>query len=71
MLPLHSSHIAAGMRVQVYNGDHDMCVPHTGAEAWTAGLGLPVQDAWRPWYVNKQVSIANIFPWNTGQRKIF
>ena len=39
----------------VYNGDHDMCVPHTGAEAWTASLRLPVQDRWRPWYTEGQV----------------
>ena len=27
MIPLHQRHIAAGLRVLIYNGDHDMCVP--------------------------------------------
>jgi carboxypeptidase C (cathepsin A) len=29
-------------------------VPHTGAEAWTAGLGLPAEEGWRPWYAADQ-----------------
>lgn len=45
------------MRVLIYNGDHDMCVPHTGAEAWTRSLSLPVVDQWRPWHVQNQVRI--------------
>lgn len=39
----------------IYSGDHDMCVPHTGSEAWTRGLGLKVREAWRPWKVHHQV----------------
>ena len=32
-------------------------MPHTGAEAWTSSLDLPVQEAWRPWYhADKQVA---------------
>ena len=46
---------AAGLRALIYNGDADMCVPHTGAEAWTRSLGLPVQDSWRPWKLVDQV----------------
>ena len=44
----------------IYNGDHDMCVPHTGAEAWTQSLGLPIHDPWRPWRINDQVWLAAI-----------
>ena len=44
-----------GLRVLIYSGDHDMCVPHTGSEAWTRGLGLKVKQAWHPWKVNHQV----------------
>lgn len=33
-----------------------MCVPHTGSEAWTRGLGLKVKQAWHPWKVNQQVT---------------
>ena len=48
---------SAGLRVLIYSGDHDMCVPHTGSEAWTQGLGLKVQQPWRPWKFNDQVSL--------------
>ena len=46
----------AGLRVLIYSGDHDMCVPHTGSEAWTRGLALKPTQPWRPWKVNNQVS---------------
>ena len=46
---------SAGLRVLIYSGDHDMCVPHTGSEAWTRALGLKVKHPWRPWQVNDQV----------------
>ncbi|BAT16570.1 Os12g0257000, partial [Oryza sativa Japonica Group] len=39
-----------------YSGDHDMCVPYTGTEAWTRSLGYGVIDSWRPWHLNGQVS---------------
>ena len=38
----------------IYNGDHDLCVPHTGAEAWTRSLALPALGAWRPWRAEGQ-----------------
>ncbi|OAY79832.1 Serine carboxypeptidase 1, partial [Ananas comosus] len=37
------------------SGDHDLCVPFTGSEAWTRSLGYAIIDAWRPWYLNDQV----------------
>ncbi|EIE22088.1 peptidase S10, serine carboxypeptidase [Coccomyxa subellipsoidea C-169] len=56
MIPTHRQLLKQGMRVLIYNGDHDMCVPHTGAETWTRGFGLPVLDKWRPWHENTQVA---------------
>ncbi|BDA42112.1 Serine carboxypeptidase 1 [Coccomyxa sp. Obi] len=56
MIPIHRDLLSQGMRVLIYNGDHDMCVPHTGAEAWTRSLNLPVVDQWRPWHVQNQVA---------------
>lgn len=38
------------------SGDHDMCVPFTGSEAWTRSIGYKITDEWRPWYVKGQVS---------------
>ncbi|CAN6688424.1 unnamed protein product [Malus baccata var. baccata] len=38
------------------NGDHDMCVPFTGSEAWTRSLGYKIVDEWRPWTSNGQGS---------------
>jgi hypothetical protein len=29
---------ATGLKALIYSGDHDLCVPHTGSEAWTAAL---------------------------------
>ena len=53
MIPVHSFLLSRGVRGLVYSGDHDMCVPHTGSERWTHGLGLPVTDPWRSWTVEK------------------
>ena len=39
-----------------FSGDHDMCVPYTGTEAWTASLGYGVIDSWRPWITDEEVS---------------
>ncbi|KAJ1455385.1 peptidase S10, serine carboxypeptidase [Pelagophyceae sp. CCMP2097] len=42
------------MRVLIFNGDSDACVPYKGNEEWTTGLataGIVVEAApWRPWY---------------------
>lgn len=38
------------------SGDHDMCVPFTGSEAWTRSLGYKIVDEWRPWNSNNQVA---------------
>lgn len=44
------------IKVTIYNGDWDACVPYTDNEAWTEGMGYPVKSAWHPWtYNNGQV----------------
>ncbi|KAK7256190.1 hypothetical protein RIF29_29628 [Crotalaria pallida] len=40
----------------VGSGDHDLCVPYTGSEAWTRSMGYKIVDEWRPWFVNNQVA---------------
>jgi hypothetical protein len=37
------------------SGDHDMCVPFTGSQAWTRSIGYKIVDEWRPWLSNGQV----------------
>ncbi|CAN6575285.1 unnamed protein product [Malus baccata var. baccata] len=49
MIPYHQNLTTQGYRALIYSGDHDMCVPYTGSEAWTASLGYKIVDEWRPW----------------------
>ncbi|RXH82583.1 hypothetical protein DVH24_036924 [Malus domestica] len=50
MIPYHLNLTTQGYRALIYSGDHDMCVPYTGSEAWTASLGYEIVDEWRPWF---------------------
>ncbi|KVG98785.1 Peptidase S10, serine carboxypeptidase, partial [Cynara cardunculus var. scolymus] len=56
MIKYHQNLTARGYRALIYSGDHDMCVPFTGSEAWTRSLGYAVTDEWRNWQVDGQVS---------------
>jgi len=38
------------------SGDHDMCVPYTGTQAWTRSIGYKIVDEWRIWLANGQVT---------------
>ncbi|KAI3830921.1 hypothetical protein MKW92_046939 [Papaver armeniacum] len=50
MIPYHKNLTARGYRALIFSGDHDMCVPYTGSEAWTRSLGYKIVDEWRPWF---------------------
>mmetsp|Transcript_3426 Transcript_3426/g.10487 ORF Transcript_3426/g.10487 Transcript_3426/m.10487 type:complete len:500 (+) Transcript_3426:66-1565(+) len=41
--------LVANIRVLIYNGDWDVCVPYTDNEAWTTGMGYNVSHAWHSW----------------------
>lgn len=56
MLPYHQHLLSLGYRALIYSGDHDMCVPFTGSEAWTRGMGYKILDDWHPWFTNNQVA---------------
>eukprot|EP00041_Stephanoeca_diplocostata_P019528 m.422526 g.422526 ORF g.422526 m.422526 type:complete len:489 (-) comp21329_c0_seq1:490-1956(-) len=47
-------HLVTKMRVLIYNGDSDACVPYKGNEEWTEGLAaqgvINKKKAWHPWY---------------------
>ncbi|XP_023523659.1 serine carboxypeptidase-like 20 [Cucurbita pepo subsp. pepo] len=55
MIPFHKNLTLKGYRALIFSGDHDMCLPFTGSEAWVRSLGYKVIDEWRPWTSNKQV----------------
>ncbi|TVU13686.1 hypothetical protein EJB05_37106 [Eragrostis curvula] len=44
----HKKFTTLGYRVLIYNGDHDLCVPFPGTEAWIKSIGYRVVDRWRP-----------------------
>ncbi|KAL4587898.1 hypothetical protein LXL04_000774 [Taraxacum kok-saghyz] len=56
MINFHKNITARGYRALIFSGDHDLCVPYTGTEAWTKSLGYKVIDEWRSWKVNGQVA---------------
>ena len=47
--------LAKKLRVLIYNGDSDSCVPYNGNEEWTTGLAsagiLKEKKAWHPWFI--------------------
>ncbi|KAI4326352.1 hypothetical protein MLD38_031676 [Melastoma candidum] len=55
MIPFHKNLTLRGYRALIFSGDHDMCVPYTGSEAWTRSMGYKVVDKWRPWLSKEQV----------------
>lgn len=44
--------LVANMKVVIYNGDVDACVPYTDNAHWTENMGFPVLEPWRPWSFN-------------------
>ncbi|KAG8371670.1 hypothetical protein BUALT_Bualt13G0112400 [Buddleja alternifolia] len=56
MIKYHKNLTSRGYRALIFSGDHDMCVPYTGSEAWTRSVGYKIVDEWRPWTVKDQVA---------------
>jgi len=56
MVSYHKKFTALGYRVLIYSGDHDLCIPLPGTEAWVRSIGYQVVDRWRPWYFGDQVA---------------
>jgi len=56
VIPVHKFLLQNNLRILVYSGDTDMCVPFTGSQAWTDSLNLPLVNDWSPWMVNNQVA---------------
>ena len=49
--------LSKSIRVLIYNGDADSCVPYKGNEEWISGLeaagDLKEKESWRPWFISK------------------
>jgi len=62
--------LVQNMRVLVYNGAFDDCVPHTDDSAWTAQFAkdasAPVARGWQPWYVEGHLAGHSQY-WNIGK----
>ncbi|XP_044473198.1 serine carboxypeptidase 1-like isoform X2 [Mangifera indica] len=56
MIPYHKSLTSQGYRALIYSGDHDMCVPFTGSQAWTRSLGYKKIKGWRSWTSKGQIA---------------
>lgn len=56
MIKYHRNLTQQGFRALIYSGDHDLCVPYTGTQAWTSSLGYQIVDEWRAWVSNNQVA---------------
>ena len=41
--------LVSNIRVLIYNGDWDACVPYTDNEGWTTGMGFNQTAPWHPW----------------------
>ena len=53
MLPVYKALLALDdppLRVLIYSGDVDGCIPHVGTRRWVASLGLPVERPRRAWH---------------------
>jgi len=56
LLPNYKNDIIPQIRVLIFNGDADACVPYNGNEWWTSTLGIPETASWATWSYNNQVA---------------
>ncbi|CAA0817933.1 Serine carboxypeptidase-like 31 [Striga hermonthica] len=56
VLPIYKKLIEAKLRIWVYSGDTDGRVPVLSTRYSLSLLELPILEAWRPWYYQKQVA---------------
>ncbi|XP_071727022.1 serine carboxypeptidase 1-like [Rutidosis leptorrhynchoides] len=55
ILPIIKYLIENGQRLWIFSGDMDGRVPVTSSRYSINKLDLPIETAWRPWYLNKEV----------------
>ena len=58
LLPMYPS-LVEQLRILIFSGDADACVPYIGSEIWTSELaeanGWEIAEPWHPWVVDQQV----------------
>mmetsp|Transcript_10166 Transcript_10166/g.16387 ORF Transcript_10166/g.16387 Transcript_10166/m.16387 type:complete len:504 (-) Transcript_10166:49-1560(-) len=58
--------LAEKLRVLIYSGDADSCVPYVGTEQWTTGLAekgvLEQTSSWHPWHVGNNANSGRSIP---------
>lgn len=59
--PLYSTFAKKGVRVLLFSGDADACVPYVGTAKWVAELAAKERwqadgGAWQPWLAGKQIA---------------
>jgi hypothetical protein len=47
-------YLISKIKVLIFNGDMDACVPFTDNEAWTQNMGYPILKHWRPWHYSAE-----------------
>ena len=55
---LYREFIAHGLRVMIYSGGTDACIPYSGTEEWISALKLPAVETWRPWTIDNATRMA-------------
>lgn len=67
-LPANTYPLLVGsLRVVIFNGDWDACVPYTDGEAWTEGMGFPVKTSWHAWtYTSTEGNANQVAGYATG-----
>eukprot|EP00056_Hartaetosiga_gracilis_P001082 m.42077 g.42077 ORF g.42077 m.42077 type:complete len:180 (-) comp10489_c1_seq1:4713-5252(-) len=56
LLPFYKEFFVPNIRILIYSGDVDSCVPFTFSANWVRYLNATVTKPWYPWVVNGQVA---------------
>jgi hypothetical protein len=59
---LYPDLLKSGLRILIYNGDADACVPYIGNELWTTGMEarghVTEVDSWHTWFMDESDAVA-------------
>jgi hypothetical protein len=55
LIPVYRDQLIPKIKVLIYNGQGDACVPWNNNEEWTVAVGLNPVKPWHAWLVDYQV----------------